>query len=120
MSAINGAGGLPCARVKINGKRMLALVDTGAAFSCANVASAIEIDPTVEPMYVTGADANPMRMGVSKGGVNIRMDDADVADSDGLVLRNVMMLVGDLPAFALLGLPLGQPAIILGLDALTQ
>jgi hypothetical protein len=32
----------------------------------------------VEPMYVTGADANPMRMGVSKGGVNIRMDDADV------------------------------------------
>jgi predicted aspartyl protease len=47
MSAINGAGGLPCARVKINGKRMLALVDTGAAFSCANVASAIEIDPTV-------------------------------------------------------------------------
>jgi hypothetical protein len=43
-----------------------------------------------------------------------------VADSDGLVLRNVMMLVGDLSAFALLGLPPGQPAIILGLDALTQ
>eukprot|EP00959_Pyramimonas_sp_CCMP1952_P301877 6316510-Pyramimonas_sp.AAC.1 len=30
----------------------------------------------VEPMFVTGADGNPMQMGVSKKGVDIRLDDA--------------------------------------------
>jgi len=117
----NGAGGLPCARVRLNGKEALALVDTGAAFTCANRACGVEVDPTVEPMFVTGADGNPMQMGVSKGGLNIRLDDApEVADEHGLLLRDVTCLVGDLPAFGLMGLPPGRAAIILGLDALKQ
>ena len=41
-----------------------------------------------------------------------------VEPSSGLALKGVRPLVGDLPAFALLGLPPGTPAMILGLDAL--
>ncbi|KAK3281843.1 hypothetical protein CYMTET_10387 [Cymbomonas tetramitiformis] len=123
MGIVNG---LLCVEVMVdtasgNPTSMMALLDTGAAFSVMNQAGANACKvPTavagsgVEPMWVVGADGNPMQMAVSDGAVTIGLQKAPN------VAFEVDMLVGDLPAFASLGLGGSQPSIILGLDALLQ
>jgi hypothetical protein len=171
---------------------VLALLDTGAAFSVVNGATRVAGDPRIEPMWVAGANGKPTAMAVAanlvrqrgwlKGrvcerereeradetrrvganattngahgwaqvrdtvgdttlnaapprlawdvttgystscqyadGSTLSQVDVVVEPSSGLALKGVRPLVGDLPAVALLGLPPGTPAMILGLDAL--
>jgi len=105
--------GLPCLSVIVNGTPALALLDTGAAFSVMNIAMGVAGDPAVEPMWVAGANGSPTAMAVAASAVDVVVEPAS-----GLALKGLVPLVGDLPAFTLLGLPPGKPAMILGLDAL--
>ena len=100
---------------------MPALLDSGAAFSCLNSAGAsaagVRSDPSVEPMWVAGASGQPMAMGVADRDVAFAPAAGGGAGRPAPALGGVRPLVGDLPAFAALGLA-ARPAALLGLDAL--
>ena len=98
------------------GATLPALLDTGAAFTTVNAAAAadagLQPDATAEPMYVSGADGNPMALRVAGADVTVDL-------GAGVRLQGTRPLLGDLPAFAALAMAVpGQGAIILGLDAM--
>ena len=66
-------------------------------------------------MWVAGAGGTPMALKVAEKDVGV-----DLKATGGVVnFTPIRMLLGDLPAFASLGLG-GGPAVLLGLDALLQ
>ena len=118
-SLTSTAFGLLLVKIHVNGIEMPALLDTGACFttfnSAASQACGLEIDPTIEPMWVAGAGGSPVSLGVGGHDVSI-----SVGSSKHAPISDIRPLIGDLPALSQLGLPNSAPGVLLGLDVLMQ
>lgn len=108
--------GLLAVEVSVDGSAAIpALLDTGACFSTVNSAAAATLglrgDSSIEPMWVAGANGSPVAMRVAERDSTLSVG--------GCTAGSVRLLIGDLPAFASIGLGAGgSPGMLLGLDVL--
>lgn len=118
------SGGLLALRVIPAGSRveLLAIVDTGAAFTTINCAAAAALglrgEDTAQTTWVTGLGGRPLAVRTAERDLQLE-GVVSTAGAAAAPIGSVRPLIGDLPAFAQFGLG-ASPACILGLDAIMQ
>jgi hypothetical protein len=99
---------------------VIAVLDSGSTFCTFNHAAAralgLREDHSAQPMWVSGVGGGPLMLRVADQPVDI---EAVTSTGACAALGKVTPVLGDLPAFAQLGLA-STAACILGLDALMQ
>lgn len=100
--------------------KAVGIIDTGSLFSIANVAAAkalgLKLDPSLPAVGIEGVEGSGVLLPQARGApVTLRGREEDSA----VVLQNVSFVVGDVPILSTFA-GKGAPAVLLGLDVLSQ